>query len=334
MDGKQTRPETRSQTANKLTEAELEIMQKRVLDQQERMNVEMKALRVERKRFEKERELVNEAINKRKEILQQKETESQRWLDIATTRDETQTLQELEVLRQEIKIIRESVFSELTTSTPFNKTEHGSVSTNKPFSPKITFQETLETVPIYDGNNMSISQFIRACRRAKDVVPASSERNLTHLLINKLRGRALAAVEDEPCDNVTELIDLLNNAFETQKTIDQYKGELNIIYLKPNEHILDYISRVKDLRSSIMDAGRREYRNNERYENEIDNLTVRSFCEGLPLEYRLQLQPEHYMKAFKAFAVAKFISKQLELDKVRYGRANKNQTLSHTRFNN
>jgi hypothetical protein len=181
---------------------------------------------------------------------------------------------------------------------------------------------------------MSISQFIRACRRAKDVVPVSSERNLTHLLINKLRGRALAAVEDEPCDNVTELINLLNNAFGTQKTIDQYKGELSIIYLKPDEHILDYISRVKDLRPSIMDAGRREYKNNEKYENEIDNLTARSFCEGLPLEYRLQLQSEHYMKPFEAFAAAKFISKRLELDKVRYGRENQNQTSSHTRFNN
>jgi hypothetical protein len=77
MDGKQTRPETRRQTANKLTEAELEIIQKKVLDQQKRMNAEMKALRVERERFEKEHELANKAINKRKEILQQKEMEGQ-----------------------------------------------------------------------------------------------------------------------------------------------------------------------------------------------------------------------------------------------------------------
>jgi hypothetical protein len=66
MDGKQTRPETRSQTANKLTEAELEIIQKRVLEQQERINAEMKALRVEREKFEKGRELTNQAINQRK----------------------------------------------------------------------------------------------------------------------------------------------------------------------------------------------------------------------------------------------------------------------------
>jgi hypothetical protein len=66
-------------------------------------------------------------------------------------------------------------------------------------------------------------------------------------------------VDNEPCNDVTELIDLLTNASGIQKTIDQYKGDLSTIFLKPNEHILDYISRVKDLRSTIIDADRREY---------------------------------------------------------------------------
>jgi hypothetical protein len=40
MNGKSGRPETRSQTANKpqLSKAELEIIQKRVMDQQERLS--------------------------------------------------------------------------------------------------------------------------------------------------------------------------------------------------------------------------------------------------------------------------------------------------------
>jgi hypothetical protein len=148
----------------------------------------------------------------------------------------------------------------------------------------------------------------------------SSERNLTKLLVNKLRRRALSAVHDEPCDNVTELIDVLTNAFGIQKTIDQYKGDLSTIYLKPNEHILDFISQVKDLRSTIIDADRREHRHVERRVMDTDMLTARLFCEGLPLEYRLQLKPECYVDPFKAFSTAKIISKRLELDKSRYGR--------------
>jgi hypothetical protein len=50
MDGKHGRPETRSLAAGKvqLSETELEIIQKRVMDQQERLSSEMQALRAEK----------------------------------------------------------------------------------------------------------------------------------------------------------------------------------------------------------------------------------------------------------------------------------------------
>jgi hypothetical protein len=50
----------------------------------------------------------------------------------------------------------------------------------------------------------------------------------------------------------------------------------------------------------------------ERHVMDIDMLTARSFCEGLPLEYRLQLKPESYVDPFEAFSIAKIISKRLE----------------------
>jgi hypothetical protein len=127
-------------------------------------------------------------------------------------------------------------------------------------------------------------------------------------------------VDDEPCNDVTELIDLLTNAFSIQKTIDQYKGDLSTIFLKPNEHILDYISRVKDLQSTIIDADRREYGYVGQHLTDINTLMARSFCEGLPLKYRLQLKLESYINPFEAFSAAKIIAKRLELDKTRYGR--------------
>lgn len=131
---------------------------------------------------------------------------------------------------------------------------------------------------------------------------ASSERNLTPLLINRLRGRAQAAVEDEPCDNITQLVDLLTSAFGLQKTINQYRGELSIIYIRKGEHILDYVSRVKDLRSAIIDSERREYGHLTNGQlAEINTLTARSFCEGLPLEYRLQFHTACYSQPFEAF---------------------------------
>lgn len=125
-------------------------------------------------------------------------------------------------------------------------------------TPKVSFRDATDSVLPFDRYNVPLSQFTRACRRAREVIPPSSERNLTKLLINKLRGRAYYAVEDEPCNTVTELIDLLTGAFGFLKTLDQYRGELSTIYMGATEHVIDYISRVKDLRTNILDMERRD----------------------------------------------------------------------------
>lgn len=69
---------------------------------------------------------------------------------------------------------------------------------------KVSFREVTESVRF---------------RRAKEIIPPSSERNLTKLLINKQRERAYYAVEDEPCENITQLIDFLNIDFGLSRTI-------------------------------------------------------------------------------------------------------------------
>jgi len=56
--------------------------------------------------------------------------------------------------------------------------------------PKVSFREATETVPYFDGYNISLQQFTCACRRAREMVPPSAERNLTKLLVAKLRNRA------------------------------------------------------------------------------------------------------------------------------------------------
>ncbi|XP_070521652.1 uncharacterized protein [Cardiocondyla obscurior] len=184
----------------------------------------------------------------------------------------------------------------------------------------------------FDGYNIPLSQFTRACRRAKEIIPSSSEKNLTKLLINKLRGRAYYAVENEPCDTITQLIDLLNDAFGQPKTIDQYRGELSTVYLKQHEHVLDYISRVKDLRTAILDAERRKNGSlDARLSAEIDSLTARSFCDELPLEYRLQLTAEMYNRPADVFARVKAIAKRQELDKQRFKSRIKNDRENYKR---
>ncbi|XP_011642151.1 uncharacterized protein LOC105430332 [Pogonomyrmex barbatus] len=129
----------------------------------------------------------------------------------------------------------------------------------------------------------------------------------------------ISAVADEPSDTVTQLSDLLNSVFGSVKSVVQYRGELIAVHLRPNEHILDYIDRVKEIRSAIRD-GQRRARGilNPAITQEIDEITAQCFCEGLSTPYRLQLQPEYYHAPFEAFAAAKIIAKRDEIKRQCY----------------
>lgn len=344
--------ETR-QTKNsrpQLSTVELEVLQERFEEQQtvfarqkeafaserEKFNQEKTRILTEREeeqeRSAKELEASHHTINELRDEVRRREDELRKWGENETQNaidyeGREEIFRELEKLRKEMNGLR------MDNATPVSYGRSGKVPIFEPTAglftpgenffentgPKLTFREALETVPYFDGYNMSISAFARACRRAREVMPVSSEGNLTRLLINRLRGRAQAAVEDEPCDNITQFIDLLTSAFGSQKTINQYRGELSIIHIRKGEHILDYVSRVKDLRSAIIDSERRERGQLTNGQlADINALTARSFCEGLPLEFRLQFQPACYNQPFEAFSTAKTIARRLELDKARF----------------
>ncbi|KOC71220.1 hypothetical protein WH47_06142 [Habropoda laboriosa] len=85
--------------------------------------------------------------------------------------------------------------------------------------------------------------------------------------------------------------------------------------MKANEHILDYISRVKDLREAIIDCNR-----HHTDLSEIESLTINSFINGLTREIRMELRSMRDRPANVVFDEAISAFKQLELDKIRYVR--------------
>lgn len=72
------------------------------------------------------------------------------------------------------------------------------------------------------------------------------------------------------------------------------------------------------MRGQILDAERRRRGAlSPEITREIDALTARSFCDGLPFEYSSLLKSEHYVNPFEAFNYVKIIAKRKELDKER-----------------
>lgn len=322
-------------TPRALTEAELEEHRAQLVAKEAQLREQTEMFHSQREEFQKDRETRQrdfETIQRRlaeKELELSKRTEYHAEFELEqdrTATSNTDMLRELQALRAELEQVKHDTKNDNVGPSTNNRFLDANTSAYYPLhdnlydgpTPRVSYREALETVPGFDGKNISLTQFLRACRRAKEIVPPSCERNLTRLLINKLRGRAYYAVEDEPCDSIAQLSDILNSAFGTPKTIHQYRGELSSVFLKANEHMLDYIIRVKDLRTAVLDAERRQRRElTPAIVAEIDALTASSFCDGLPLEYRIQLKEHHYSLPFEAFSVAKTLAKRAELDKER-----------------
>lgn len=321
--------ETRSKSnSNKFTDAEFELLHKRNQECQQKLLAETQALREERLQFERERTELQRALKEQQAALNARAEEMRKWNNEPEVRDEAPDISSCEIDDQRRDARQRAATPPQDTPRVRTHSYYDDSRYNTDdrdyrddyTMPRISFREALESIPTFNGYNMPIAQFARACRRARDLFPAQAERNLVRLICNKLRDRASAAVEDEPCQTITQMIDLLNGAFGSLRTADQYRGDLSTIYLKPGEHIIDYISRTKDIRSAVIESMRRIGTDTPSRLNELDELTAKSFCDGLPLPYRLQMQHERYTQPFEAFSAAKKIARRQELDDQRFER--------------
>ena len=186
-------------------------------------------------------------------------------------------------------------------------------------TPQITLKDAIETVPNFNGHNIPVVQFARACNRAKALVPPQTEPQLARLLRNKLQDHACLAVEDRVFDSVNDLIKQLKRTFSPLKTSDHYRGELANIIKGNNEHILEYISRVKDLRFAILEEDREYYRDFSRnHPEDLDRMTLDSFVDGLPPHIRTRLFQHNFETLDEAFELAVQADKKIDRDRQRF----------------
>ena len=204
----------------------------------------------------------------------------------------------------------------------FNKTPEVLNRTNIPDqdpTPQIKLKDAIETVPTFNGHNIPVEQFARACNRAKVLVPPQAEPQLARLLRNKLQDHACLAVEDRVFDSVNDLIKQLKRTFSPAKTSDHYRGELANIIKGTNEHVLEYISRVKDLRFAILEEDRDYYRDFARdHPEDLDRLTLDSFVDGLPPHTRTRLLQHNFDTLDEAFELAVLVDKKIDRDRQRF----------------
>jgi len=172
----------------------------------------------------------------------------------------------------------------------------------EPEGPHIFLHEALKRVPEFNGEE-GLYRFILACHQAKEMVPSSSEKSLTKLLINRLFGDAYTVANLVHCETVENLIDTLCHTFDPLRSVKEYYKDLSFLCQKTNESILSYIQRTKNFRTLMLDAERREHGEvTINKQDEIDAEIAKVFCEGLLVEFRFYLSNIHYTQLSEAFS--------------------------------
>lgn len=280
-----------------LTAAEAEIMHKTLEDRENLIREQAGALRREREDFEK-RQMGS--------------------LDLGAVIQALKQLQDdispLKNLRDRFENLEQRINE---TSQPPSLLELPDAPV-QPIPAVLKIKDVLPNIPTYDGYKISVFQFSRACERARDLLAPSQESQLVQLIINKLEGDAYQVVEGNYYDSVTGLLDKLKTIFAPGKTVSQYRGELANIFKLPNETVLKYAGRIKDLRTAILDCYRRQKGNVDRiFSEEIDSEILEAFVNGLPSELITRIEHRPVGNLDQAIEYAVKISRTLEAERAR-----------------
>lgn len=268
----------------------------------------------ERQLLEKEKALQQREaeINERFAKLERIEAESsRRFRTIDPDREADAMKTDTELLRLELDNLKREIRRTRTPATDYSR---------YPPSSQIKLKEIVDTIPLFNGHNISVLQFSRGCKRALEMLPhpvsPELEANLVRLIRMKLQGHAYLVIEDEPISTIEKLKDALKAAFMPSRTVNYYRGALANLQKKPDEHVLDYISRAKDLKQAILEEELKIHGDylNEIERNRIDHDALECFTNGLPPDFRLPLKMEACRTLTEAFNTLIHINQQLERD--------------------
>lgn len=304
--------ESGQESASGITPAEVEILNKRIVEKEEILREQAEALRRRQEELEKLRCDIEQSqgttnivdVNERINLLEQQMNK------LTTLPEQIDSLQH-RIINTPAPVGRD------TPNQHYNQPIRKVGSDNQEYSP-IRLKDVIDSIPKYDGHKMSVFQFCKMCERALNLIPRYHEYHLVQLIINKLYGHAYAAIEGSEYTTIFDLTRRLRRIFGPNKSTDQYRGELANIYMRSNENILDYVDRVKELRTSILDGETTESGYlDESLKDSIEASARDSFVNGLPSDLLIRVKLERYYTLEDAIISAIQLSKTLEAENLR-----------------
>lgn len=125
---------------------------------------------------------------------------------------------------------------------------------SKPEKSYMDFKRVEKLIPTFDGTNIKPSEFISNCRRLHRRIKPSDQEDFAWLLQSRIVGKAKRHL-DFPDDEISfeRIVKSLERGYRSVANVEELIMELNVLNQGPEEKVIDFYYRTKDIRDDILD---------------------------------------------------------------------------------
>lgn len=103
----------------------------------------------------------------------------------------------------------------------------------------------IELIPVFDGGNIPVEDFIKKCKIAENSVKVCDKNNIQILIINKIKGVAYDLIQG--VSNFYEILKTLRICFSKTQDLDEFEDQLRDLRQNENENVAYYGARIKKI---------------------------------------------------------------------------------------
>ena len=143
-------------------------------------------------------------------------------------------------------------------------------------------QQDIINVPIFDGENMPVKDFIEDVMNGAIEVPAECEKRYVTAVLSRLKGIARSSTYGRTFSSLKELSDHLKQRYAPHKAYSWYISEMVIIRLSRGENVSDFYDRITSLRLGAQAVLEDKYENANAHCLLLNDCALEAFIRGLP----------------------------------------------------
>ena len=144
-----------------------------------------------------------------------------------------------------------SYHGQLTTSDIANDSSSINNHANNNFHAYYKKSNEIAILPEFNGKNISVTEFIRECRKAEEFVNPNDKNFFLKIVKSRVTGDARNYLQFKTFNSLEQLLAELKRAFTPTKNMPQLQVDLARIKQGPQDNVAEYGLRVTDILQKI-----------------------------------------------------------------------------------